>query len=118
VAKLAELAYEDRGAPNAHVHVASCDRVRLRHIADVGHREFGLSIREFPPYDTIDCVHAKGSYHYRTRCSRARRCPWTARGRRNRKNLALDASGPADKLQRFFNWVLGKYGHPSGWFQS
>lgn len=113
MALLAELADE-----GDHIHVASCNRTRLMHIAHVAQRKFGLSVREFPPFDIIDCVHTGGSYHYRKRghCGNSSaRCPRTMTGRKRRKNLAMDCSG--SRQREFFNWVLQKYGRPSGWFQ-
>jgi hypothetical protein len=112
--KLAELAYEDRGTANAHIHVASVRHRRLRRIARHAERKFGLSVREFPPYDDIDPVHATCSWHYR----------WPGKGvcaparvgaDRTKPNLALDASGV--RMQDFFDWVLRTYGRPDGWYQ-
>jgi hypothetical protein len=114
VSKLTELADEGN-----HIHVASTSRWRLQRICRVAENHFHLTVHEFPHKGSSDCldpVHTTGSWHYRKAGD-----PWTARAydaktRCTLKNLAMDASG--SRQREFFNWVLHKYGRPSGWFQS
>lgn len=61
-----ELFINDNGLEN-HVHVAACDRRKLIQLARVAISQFGAkgTVREFPPFDTVENVHTPGSYHYR-----------------------------------------------------
>jgi hypothetical protein len=72
-----ELFINDNGLEN-HVHVASCDRKKLIRLAKVAIHHFGGegTVREFPPFDSVDCVHTNGSFHYRQsgQCSTPRNC--------------------------------------------
>lgn len=62
----------------------------LRQLAEVAQKRFGLTIREFAPYDKVDPVHTKGSFHY--------------------SNRAFDASGPPGKLVAYNKWLAKNYG--------
>lgn len=123
MAKLTELAHESPATTGSaeHVHVASTSRMRLWYIARAAHKKFGLTVHEFPSKwsggDCLDCVHAVGSWHYRKKGD-----PFTPRGcppaseRCSYKNLALDAFGELAHERAFFEWVLHRFGRPSGWF--
>lgn len=91
--KVAELIDE-----GAHIHLASRDRVWL--IAQ-GKRaqKMGLSVREHPAFDPVDCVHVKGSWHYRDS-----RNPNTERTCQTKGNgLAIDVSGARqDEFHRLY----------------
>ena len=108
VAKLAELINE-----GSHIHVASRRRRRLKRIARHANRHFGLAVREFWPWDRIDCVHVRCSWHYR-RAGMWWACLGCPRNGK-RRNLALDASGA--RQREFFDWCLNRFGYPSGPFQ-
>lgn len=65
-------------------------RSDLYHLAKVGQKKFGLDIREFAPFDKVDPVHVKGSYHYSGR--------------------AFDASGSAQQMAAFDRYLVKKHG--------
>ena len=61
-----ELYINDNGLRN-HVHIASKNRRQLIRLAEVAIHHFGAAgmVREFPPFDRVECVHTSGSWHYR-----------------------------------------------------
>lgn len=62
--------------------------ITLRKLADLAANTYGLSVREYEPYDHVERVHAPGSYHY--------------------KGRAFDASGP--RMSQFANAIDRQYG--------
>lgn len=64
--EIEELFLNDNGLRN-HVHVASRQRRKLIKLAKVAIHHYGAkgSVREFPPFDRVECVHATTSWHYR-----------------------------------------------------
>lgn len=99
---LAELLHEGTGGPTHstgdHIHAAFNDpQAMLAAIRQA--QAMGLSTRENPYVETVDPVHAKNSYHYRT-----------FGGLYNGRKLgqAIDVSGP--KSMDFYNWVNSRYG--------
>lgn len=67
--------------------VAQRDLIRLGRIAE---HNFGLTVGENPWFGGVTPVHTEGSYHY--------------------KGLAIDVSGPADKMSAFRDYVARRYG--------
>lgn len=63
-----ELFNNDNGEHN-HVHVASKDRKALVMLARIAKRHYSggdsAPVREFPPFDAVEPVHATTSWHYR-----------------------------------------------------
>lgn len=102
-----ELFINDNGLRN-HVHVASKDRRKLIQLAHVAQERYGGSdsqaVREFPPFDTVECVHTDGSWHYRDSKS-----PNTPRNCSNRGNgLAFDLRSV--NREAFAHEVKRRYG--------
>lgn len=61
-----ELFNNDNGLHN-HVHIASPDRDALIALGIIAIKEYGGAgmVREFPPFDPVECVHTGVSWHYR-----------------------------------------------------
>lgn len=63
-----ELFINDNGMRN-HVHVASRDRDALIQLGRIAQEKYSGGdtecVREFPPFDTVECVHTGTSWHYR-----------------------------------------------------
>lgn len=61
-----ELFNNDNGLHN-HLHVASANREGLLAVAKIAAERYGeVYVREFPPFDPVECVHAVCvSWHYR-----------------------------------------------------
>jgi hypothetical protein len=100
-----ELFVNDNSLHN-HVHVASKDRKRLIKLAHVAAERFGGGefVREFPPFDPVDCVHTSGSWHYRDSSN-----PSTARDCAHKGNgLAFDFGAP--RRDEFAREVKKRYG--------
>jgi hypothetical protein len=51
--------------PGPHLHIASRDRAGLIAVCKIGQESYGLRIGEYPPFDSVECVHVSGSWHYR-----------------------------------------------------
>jgi hypothetical protein len=84
-----ELFINDNSLRN-HVHVAARNRRKLKRLARIAKRHYGgtdpAPVREFPPFDPVECVHTPTSWHYRSS-----RNPDTPRTCANRGNgLAFD----------------------------
>lgn len=62
---VAELLYEDAGTANAHCHLATPEREKLKVIAGIAQQQFSVRIGEFPPFDHTEGVHTGISWHYR-----------------------------------------------------
>lgn len=96
----AELLLEGTGGPThstgPHVHVASTNPQQLLHAITLA-QQLGLHVGENPYVDTVDPVHAKNSYHYRT-------FPGLFNGRR--LGEAIDVSGPG--YQQFYKRLGGR----------
>jgi hypothetical protein len=60
--------------------------------------QMGLTVRENPYTDSVDPVHVKGSFHYRT-------FPNLYGGKK--LGEAIDVSGPAPLMARFYRWGTG-----------
>ncbi len=94
--------------PGPHLHVASSDRYFLIRVCEIGRAEYNLRIGEFPPFDTVECVHVNGSWHYRD--SSAPFVPRSCAGRGN--GLAADindADGGNDQEVAFMNELQRRY---------
>lgn len=76
-------------APSGNGRPHAPERISLRRLADIAHRRFDLSVREYQPYDPVDPVHSSGSWHY--------------------QNRAFDASGSTQEMRRFADWVSDHY---------
>lgn len=63
-----ELFINDNGLRN-HVHVASRDRANLIKLGKIAQKKYSGGdpecVREFPPFDQVECVHTSTSWHYR-----------------------------------------------------
>jgi len=79
------------GGHSDHVHVTARSHGAAVSLAKTAQR-FGLTVRELEPFDKVDPVHTKGSFHY--------------------SGKALDASGSPEKMRRFTNYVRRKYRLP------
>ena len=94
--------------PGPHVHIASANRNALIKLAKVGQEKFGLRIGEFPPFDSVECVHVAGSWHYRDSSN-----PSVGRLCANRGDgLAFDANdadGGSDQEYAFYIEVGRRY---------
>jgi hypothetical protein len=75
------------GGHGDHAHIATQDKALLQKIAEDAAKS-GLSVREFSPFDKVDPVHTKGSWHY--------------------KDLAADISGPS--LMQWAKRIRKQYG--------
>ena len=62
----------------------------LYKLAKIAQNKFGLSVREFAPFDKVDPVHTKGSFHY--------------------SNKAMDVSGDPARMAAFNKYVARKHG--------
>lgn len=62
----------------------------LPNLAAVASKQYGLSVREYAPYDKVDPVHSPGSWHY--------------------KGRAMDVSGDRAKLRAFVTYAVRTYG--------
>lgn len=72
---------------------------RLPSVVYIGHiaeKKFGLTVGENPAFGGVSPVHTSGSYHYR-------------RDKKGRGE-AIDASGSAEQMAAFDQWVAKKYG--------
>ncbi len=102
---ITELFNNDNGYHN-HVHIASTDRdalIRLGKIAEAQYGGAGM-VREFPPFDPVECVHVSTSWHYRDSSA-----PYVPRVCANRGDgCAMDLSFP--RRQEFANEVKRRYG--------
>lgn len=102
---IVELFNNDNGLHN-HLHVASTDRDDLIRLGNIAVAHYGAAgmVREFPPFDPVECVHATTSWHYRDSSN-----PSVARTCANRGNgLAFDLGCAA--RQAFGNEVKARYG--------
>ena len=72
------------GGHGSHVHVSASPK----YVVWLGRQaqRMGLRVGENPAFDPVDPVHAEGSYHYR--------------------NRAIDVSGDARRMARFYRFVL------------
>lgn len=105
---ITELYNNDNGYHN-HVHIASTDRGALVQIENIAVKQYGGAgmVREFPPFDPVECVHVSVSWHYRDSSS-----PYTPRTCANRGDgCAADNSFP--RRQEFANEVKRRYGADS-----
>ncbi len=103
-----ELYNNDNGAHN-HVHIASTDRNALIQIGNIAVAQYGGAgmVREFPPFDPVECVHVSTSWHYRDSSS-----PYFARACSNRGDgLAMDLS--FSRRQEVADEVKRRYGADS-----
>ena len=99
-----ELFNNDNGLHN-HLHVASPDRDALLAIAKIAAARFGeVYVREFPPYDPVECVHVSTSWHYRDGSN-----PYTPRTCANRGNGCAFDLGAADR-DNFGRELKARYG--------
>jgi len=48
-----------------HLHIACADRGKLIGICKVAQEQFNCRVGEFPPFDSVECVHVTSSWHYR-----------------------------------------------------
>lgn len=101
---VAELLYHE---PGPHIHFASPERDKLIQIGKIAQKR-GLRVGEFPPFDTVECVHVEGSWHYRDSSN-----PYTPRSCANRGNGCAmdlnDADGGSDKEQAFYAELVRRY---------
>lgn len=75
---------------NSSNQSSNTDDSLLHSLAEAGRTQFGLTIREYAPYDKVDPVHVPGSLHYQGR--------------------AFDASGSVANMSAFANWLKDNYG--------
>ncbi len=102
---IVELFNNDNGLHN-HVHVASTERDKLIQLGKIAVAQYGGAgmVREFPPFDPVECVHVSTSWHYRDSSS-----PYTPRTCANRGDgLAMDLSFP--RRQEFADEIKRRYG--------
>ncbi len=102
---IVELFNNDNSLHN-HVHVASTERDKLIQLAQIAIRDYGGAdmVREFPPFDPVECVHVSTSWHYRDSSS-----PYTPRACANRGDgLAMDLGFP--RRQEFADEIKRRYG--------
>lgn len=100
-----ELFVNDNGLRN-HVHVASRQRRKLIRLGKIAIHRYGAAgmVREFPPFDRVECVHTATSWHYRDRHD-----PDTPRSCANRGNgLAFDLG--CARREEFAREVKRRYG--------
>ena len=102
-----ELYINDNGLRN-HVHVASKQRKRLIKLGKVAKAHYAdgdpAPVREFPPFDPVECVHTATSWHYRDSSN-----PLTPRDCAHRGNgLAFDLRSAS--REQFAHEVKRRYG--------
>lgn len=102
---ITELFNNDNALHN-HVHIASTERDKLIQLANIAIAQYGGAgaIREFPPFDPVECVHVSSSWHYRDSGS-----PYTVRACANRGDGCAMDLGFA-RRQEFANEVKRRYG--------
>ncbi len=105
---ITELFNNDNGLHN-HVHVASTERDKLIQIEKIAVSQYGGAgaVREFPPFDPVECVHVATSWHYRDSSS-----PYTLRTCANRGDGLAADNGFANR-QAFGNEIKDRYGADS-----
>ena len=97
---VAELLYHDP----PHCHFASTERNKLIAIGKIAEGKWGLRVGEFPPFDTVECVHVSGSWHYRDSSA-----PYVARSCAGRGDgLAMDVTGV--RQYAFYLELRSRYG--------
>jgi hypothetical protein len=102
---ITELFNNDNGLHN-HVHVASTDRDALIALGNIAVKQYGGAgaVREFPPFDPVECVHVSTSWHYRDSSS-----PYTLRTCANRGDGCAMDLGFA-RRQEFGDEIKRRYG--------
>ncbi len=107
-AHITELFNNDNGLHN-HVHVASTDRDALIAIGNICVAKYGGAgmVREFPPFDPVECVHVATSWHYRDSSS-----PYTPRTCANKGDGCAMDLGFASR-QTVGNEIKDRYGADS-----
>lgn len=108
---IVELYVNDNGLRN-HVHVASTERDKLIQIANIARSSYSggdyYCVREFPPFDPVECVHTSGSWHYRDSGN-----PYAALGCGQGDGLAFDLRSPQSIREAFAHEVKRRYGADS-----
>lgn len=92
---LLQVASQKQAAPKAPRAVTGPTKygsgnASIMELAEIAKNRFGLSVRELAPYDKVDPVHTKGSFHY--------------------SNRAADISGNPQQMAAFNRWVAKNYG--------
>jgi hypothetical protein len=100
---VAELLYHDP----PHTHLASPERDKLDAIGRIA-VERGLRVGEFPPFDTVECVHVGNSWHYRDSASPEVGRTCADRGDGCAMDLN-DADGGSDKEVAFYHELVERY---------
>lgn len=105
--QIEELFINDNSLRN-HVHVAARNRRKLRKLARIAKHHYAdgdpAPVREFPPFDAVECVHTATSWHYRDSHN-----PDTPRTCANRGNgLAFDLRSAS--REKFAHEVKRRYG--------
>jgi hypothetical protein len=98
---LAELLYEDP----PHLHIATPERDKLIVICRIAIERWGLTVSEFPPFDShMDDIHVAGSWHLRDSSA-----PSVPRSFENRGDgLAADINGTREF--QFYLELRSRYG--------
>lgn len=103
-----ELFINDNGLRN-HVHIASRERDKLLILARIAQKKYSAgdseAVREFPPFNSVECVHTSSSWHYRDSSSpdTPRACPNIGDG------LAFDLRSAQSSREAFAHEVARRY---------
>lgn len=103
-----ELFNNDNGLHNhLHIAVAADSRDELVQIENIAVKHYGAAglVREFPPFDPVDCVHVTYSIHYQD----SHDYPRVIRSCGNKGN-GLAADNGFARRQEFGNEVKARYG--------
>lgn len=105
---IVELYVNDNGLRN-HVHVASTERDKLIQIAKIAQSKYSggdpEAVREFPPFDPVECVHTGTSWHYRDSSN-----PYNPLGCGQGDGLAFDLRSVQSEREAFAHEVKSRYG--------